>query len=466
MSLLPNELRQVVPLRGTPDDTNALADGFRPTDVGNASRLIAASSGRLRFVAEWSKWLVYTNGVWIIDSSEALVTERAKDVARRLFQLAATLPSSQRDDVWRFAMKCEQAGSITSMLRLARGIPGVLVDVKELDADPWLLNVLNGTVDLRTGRLQNHDPDDLQTMQAPVIFDERAVAHRWLHAVERWQPDPEVRAMLQRAVGTGITGQPIENLFVNVGTGGNGKSKFFGAITDVLGPFCVTPHKSLLVAGKHEQHPTHVASIFRARLLIAPETSQDDRLDEELVKNLTGGDMLRARRMREDEWSFAPTHTAFVHSNYKPRIRGVDEGIWRRVRLIPWSVTIPTEERDDHLAEKLRAESSGVLNWLIEGVLDYQRRGLAEPDSVLQATNAYRHDEDHLGKFISEMLIIDDTASISASQLREIYESWCNDAGENPWTTQRFGRDLTARGYDGARIGKPQVRHWLGLRAK
>lgn len=448
------------------DDANTLADGFRATDVGNASRLIAAAGRRLRYAHEWSKWLVYQNGVWVIDSSEALVTEQAKAVARNLFRLAADLPGDERHTLWKFAMQCEHSSAIGNMLRLARGIPGVLVDIKQLDADPWLLNVINGTVDLITGRLRNHDPDDLQTMQAPVIFDAHAVSSRWLHCVERWQPDPLVRGMLQRAVGTGITGQAMENLFVNVGTGGNGKSKFFGALADVLGPFCVTPHKSLLVASKHEGHPTHLASLFRARMLIAPETSQDERLDEELVKNLTGGDTLRARRMREDEWSFRPTHTAFIHSNYKPRIRGVDEGIWRRVRLIPWSVTIPADERDDRLADKLRAESSGILNWLIAGVLEYQRRGLDEPQSVLAATKAYRHAEDHLGKFINDTLIVDDNASISAGHLREIYESWCSDAGENPWTPTRFGRDLDARGYDGCRMGQPQVRHRLGLRAK
>ena len=415
--------------RAAGDDYNVLVDGFRATDVGNASRLVAAANGTIRYAAAWGKWLVYKDGVHIIDSSEALVTEMAKNVAARLFTLAVNLPAKERDDTWKFGIRCEQAGPIRDMLRLARGVPGVLVDVADLDADPWILNVANGTVDLRTGLLRRHNPDDLCTMQAPVMYDSTAECPTWTRCIETWQPDEAVRGMLQRAAGSGITGSALEYLFVSVGSGANGKSKFFGAIADVAGPFCVTPHKSLLVTSKHEAHPTHVASLFRARMLIAPETSQDDRLDEELVKALTGGDDLRARRMREDEWTFKPTHTAFIHTNYRPRIRGTDEGIWRRLRLIPWSVTIPAAERDVHLADKLRSESSGILNWLIAGAIDMLEHGLNEPDSVRQATMAYRNDEDHIGKFIAESVTIDDTMMISAKDLRATYESWCSDVG-------------------------------------
>jgi putative DNA primase/helicase len=357
----------------------ALPDGFRPTDVGNASRLVASSDGRLRYVHAWAKWLVYDAGRWNIDTGDALVTEHAKQVARRLFHVAADLARDERRAVLRFAAKCETAASIANMLRLARGVPGVLVDHHDLDADPWLLNVQNGTIELRTGALRDHDPDDLLTMQAPVIYDPAATAPLWTACLETWQPDPDVRGFLQRAIGSAVTGHPVEHLFANVGTGANGKSKCFATVSAVLGPFAVIPHKSLIVASKHEGHPTHVASLFRARMLVAPETSQDDRLDEEMVKNLTGGDQLRARRMREDEWTFAPTHTTFMHTNHRPRIRGVDEGIWRRLRLIPWSVTIPLGERDEHLADKLLMERSGILNWIVAGALAWQERGLAEP---------------------------------------------------------------------------------------
>ena len=453
----------MIPIEQYIEEAEALADGFRPTDAGNAARLVSAADGRIRFVHAWGKWLVYREGAWTEDAKDALVTEQAKEVSRRLFRCAVDLPAKERDVMLSWALKCELSGVISAMIRLTRGVPGVLVEHERLDADPYLFNCLNGTVDLRTGQLRPHNPDDLITMQAPVMFDAAAVAPLWQACVERWLPDPEVRRFVQRAVGSGLTGHPLESLFVNVGTGGNGKSKFYGTVAEILGPFAVTPHKSLLVATKHEGHPTHVASLFRARTLIAPETSQDDQLDEELVKNLTGGDILRARRMREDEWSFRPTHTAFMHTNYRPKIRGVDEGIWRRVRLIPWSVTIPPAERDEHLADKLRAEASGILNWLIEGALEWQRIGLAEPSSVLAATAEYRTAEDHIGRFIADACVVGDVEYVSSKALRTAYEHWCGEASEEPVTPQKFGRDMSGRGFDSTRMGSPTARHWLGI---
>lgn len=409
----------------------ALPDGFRATDTGNASRLVAAADGRVRFVHHWSKFIVYDSGRWVIDFGDALVTEQAKQVARRLFRLAVDLDRKERDRVLAWASRCEQAPSIAAMLRLARGMPGVLVDHDYLDRHPWTLNVINGTIDIGTdaATFRAHTPDDLLTMQAPAFHDPTATSPTWDACLERWQPDPEMRGFLQRAIGSAATGHPVENLFVAVGTGANGKSKFFGAIANVLGPYAVVPHKSLLVAGRHEGHPTHVASLFRARMLVAPETSDSDRLDEELVKNLTGGDTLRARRMREDEWSFEPTWTAFMHTNHRPRIRGTDEGIWRRVRLIPWNITIPPDERDEQLADRLAAESSGILNWIVDGAVAWRHDGLAEPAGVRLATDEYRRGEDHVGKFLDDVVELDDTDSVTAKALRAAYEAWCQETG-------------------------------------
>lgn len=444
-------------------DEIALPDGFRATDVGNASRLIKSAGGRIRFVHAWGKWIVFLLGRWVVDVGDALVTEAAKQVARDLFLSAVNLPRDERNRVHTFAQRCEQASSIGNMLRLARGVPGVLVDHSQLDAHPELFNVLNGTFDLMAGELKSHDPNDLLTMQAPVAFDADALAPTFDECIATWQPDPELRRLLQQAVGTGITGHPVERLFINVGTGANGKSKFYGALSDVLGPFAVTPHKSLLVASKHEGHPTHVASLFRARMIIAPETSQQDHLDEEMVKNLTGGDTLAARRMREDEWRFAPTHSTFIHTNHRPRIKGTDEGIWRRVVLIPWEVTIPIAERDEMLADKLRAERSGILNWAIAGALDWMRSGLVIPSTVLTATAEYRNSEDQVGRFINDMCVLDSAATATARALRVSYEAWCEESSERPFTAKTFGQSLAARGLDSAQVGADRARTWIGI---
>ncbi len=459
---LPDDAREKPPAESTV--VGALADGFRPTDTGNAERYVAHAGGCVRYVGTWGKFVVYLDGRWVVDGGDALATEMAKGVARRMLRLAAEVDDKdQRHDLIAHARRCESAPAIGSMLRLARGMPGIYTDHEDFDRDPWLLNVANGTVDLRTGQLRPHDPDDLLTMQAPVMFDARARAPLWRHCLRRWQPDPKIRYFVQRVCGTAITGHPLELLAVNVGSGGNGKSKFYGALAAVIGPYCVVPHKSLLVAQRHEQHPTHVASLFRARLLVAPETTKGDKLDEELVKALTGGDQLRARRMREDEWGFDPTHTAVLHTNHRPLVKGTDEGIWRRLRLIPWDVTIPEDQRDPHLAAKLAQEQSGILNWLVDGALSWRAHGLCEPPAVRAATADYRQAEDHVGSFLADCCATGEHHSIPARRLREVYEAWCSDEGEQPWTAKSLGSELSSRGFDSVKVGGGKV--WIGLDA-
>ena len=189
---------------------------------------------------------------------------------------------------------------------------------EELDANPYILNCANGTVDLRTGELRRHNPGDLCTKQSPVDYDPNATAPLWEKCLDRWQPDIDIREYLQRSIGAGACGLQTETLDIHHGNGGNGKSKFIGPSSAALGDYTVEPHKSLLVNSRHEQHATTVTSLFRARLAVAHETSQRDSLNEAQVKNLTGNDRLRARRMREDEWSFDPSHTLIMVTNNLP----------------------------------------------------------------------------------------------------------------------------------------------------
>lgn len=441
---------------------DALADGFRGTDAGNADRFVAAADGHARYVHAWQRWIVYdtTAGVWRIDTGDALVTELAKTVARTMFAFAATLTGDARDALWKWARRCESATAIANMIRLARGTPGVLVAHTDLDAQPWLLNVLNGTVDLRTGQLRPHDPDDLLTVQAPTRYDPDATAPLWEACLERWQPDPAMRAYLRQVIGTGATGEPVEHLFVNLGPGGNGKSKFYGAVAHVLGDYVVIPHKSLITVQKHEQHDTIKARLFGARLAIASETDASDRLDEAKVKELTGGDLLEARRMREDPWKFRQTHTMVMHTNHRPTVRGVDEGVWRRIRLIPWEVTIPPAERDEQLAQKLEAEASGILNWILQGVASWRDGGFDEPASVVTATAGYRASQDTLAAFLDEYTRPVAQHRVATKDLMDAYERWCESTGEPPMNPTAFGRALTDRGY----ALSPNRRHRVGLR--
>ena len=235
---------------------------------------------------------------------------------------------------------------------------------------------------------------------------------------------------MQVRAGAGATGIPTETVDVDYGCGGNGKSKFHGAIQHVLGPYATVPHKSLIVAGRFEQHATVVADLFRKRLAVASETKQAEDLDDESVKNLTGGDRLKGRRMREDPWEFWPTHTLVMFSNHKPTVHGRDEGIWRRLRLVPWQVTIPENKRDEHLATKLQAEAPGILQ------VDRRRRGELPPRRpqtrpLRSATppTSTADEEDVVGRFVDEVLAIDATKRARtwcySIDIKAELDDWC-----------------------------------------
>jgi P4 family phage/plasmid primase-like protien len=437
-------------------------DGHRPTDIGNAARLLRHAGHKLRYVHAWGKWLVYQRGRWIIDEKDALVTEIAKQVAKGLFELAAKTAHNDPDEakpIWDWALKSCASGAITAMIRLARGHPGILVEHEQLDADPWLLNVTNGSIDLRTGKLRPHDPADLCTMQAPVTYDPNATTPLWKKCLRRWQPDATVLNYLQVRAGASAAGIPTETVDIDYGHGSNGKSKFHGAIQHVLGPYATVPHKSLLVAGRFEQHPTVIADLFGRRLAVASETQADEALNDEAVKNLTGGDRLKGRRMREDPWEFWPTHTLIMFSNHKPAVHGRDEGIWRRLRLVPWQVTIPDNERDEALARKLRAEASGILGWIVDGAIQFNAGGLHPPPAVRNATKQYRADEDAIGRFIAEVLDIDTTETglrntwCYSCDIKAELDDWCAEQGiEEPPRMNEIATTLREKGCeDGGR---------------
>ena len=437
------------------------------TDTGNAARLIALVGDSLRYVHRWGTWLVYLRGRWVIDTKDALVSEMAKGVAEGLLAILPSLEDAkERKAVFAAAERAKSAAGIRNMIYLARAIDGVIVDHEDLDANPDILNCLNGTIELRTETLRLHDPADLCTKQAPVHYDPAARAPQWEACLKRWHPDAELRAYLGREVGAAATGRPTETLSIHHGDGANGKSKFWGAVQHVLGPYAVIPHKSLLIASRHEQHPTTVAKLFRARLAVASETAAGDYLDDESVKNLTGSDRLSGRRMKEDFWEFNPSHSMVMFSNHEPIVRAVDEGLWRRLRLVPWSVIIPEAERDEELAAKLEAESSGILNWVVAGGKCFYEVGLAPPEAVKVASAQYRVAQDTVSRFLSEVVVFRPTAVVRSSELVAAHEAWANDAGivgqaasASHW--RRVTAEMTRRGATAGRAHGG--RNWSGV---
>ena len=225
------------PLEEDESENVAVApDGLRLTDAGNAQRFIKVMSGQVRYVHQWGRWIVYRQGRWILDANEALVTEKAKAVARVLMAMVPRLTDDGRQRVFKAATRAESAGALANMVRLARGIPGVIVDHEELDADPFILNCKKGTVDLFTGQLRAHDPAELCTQQCPVAYDPSAAAPLWEKCLERWQPDPEVREYLQREAGAGACGRQTETVSIHYGYGGTASRSSSGPYSTPWAP--------------------------------------------------------------------------------------------------------------------------------------------------------------------------------------------------------------------------------------
>jgi P4 family phage/plasmid primase-like protien len=368
------------------------------TDVGNAARFERLHGENVRFVHNWGVWITWDGRTWRRDPQGVVVAEYAKGVSRQMFASLSENPNQPTLASW--AKRSASAAGVRAMVDLARGLPGLVIDADELDADFWALGVANGWIDLRTGMHHPPDPSKLITLTSPVEFDPDASCPRWRKALEEWLPDSDVRDYFQRLVGEALVGTVRDHILViHYGGGGNGKGTAFGTLGRVLGPYYTVPHKSLLVRQRHDPHPTGVAALFRIRLAIASEADSADELSEEQVKELTGGDPLTARRMREDFWTFLPTHSLWLQTNHLPKVHGADEGLWRRIRVMPWPGRFIGAKADPRLSEKLEDEYPGILRWAVEGALKWQADGLEEPEAVQAATAEYRRSEDKLAQF-------------------------------------------------------------------
>jgi putative DNA primase/helicase len=427
----------------------------RFTDLGNARRLVSLHGQDFRYSHPQRQFYVWAGTQWSVDNTGQL-DRWARDVVRGLYTLAAAeFDEGARKALAAWAFKSESAARLRDMVLLARSEPGIPVLPTDLDRDGMLLNVLNGSIDLRTGRLREHKRDDLISKLAPVVYDHRAACPLWLRFLTRIMADNDrLIAYLQRVVGYSLTGLVSEQvLWFFYGTGANGKSTFLATLLAQLGDYAMQAVSDLLLAKHNESHPTERADLCGRRFVATIETEDGRRLAEALMKQMTGGDRIRARRMRQDFFEFNPTHKLFLAANHKPAVRGGDYATWRRIKLVPFTVTIPDEEKDKALPDKLRGELPGILNWAVAGCLDWQRNGLGEPDEVREATAAYQGEQDLLGAFIAERCLTGDSAfTCKASDLYAAFCRWCEASGEAKGrevpSPRNLGEALTAKGFE------------------
>lgn len=446
------------------------------SDFANAVRLARHRGDRLLYVhgIGWHTW-ERKQGPWRPDELGArriaaelgrIVAAEAAETAQR----AATAPDADARErlqkganaLFSWARLSEMTARIEAALSLASAL--LAIKPARLDHDPLLLGCPNGALDLRTGRLREHRRDDFITKCSGVSYDVKATAPTWSRFLARvFRQRPETIDYMQRLAGYWLTGYTDPALLAVLwGGGANGKSTLVATIRAALGEYAAAAPPSFLIARSGEAHPTELALLLGMRWIIASESGEGGRLDEERVKLLTGGDTVTARRMRQDFFEFSPTHKLALQTNHRPLIRGTDEGIWRRIALIEFAETIPPEERDPHLAERLRAELGGVLTWAADGCRAFLRDGLQPPRVVQVATAAYRSDSDAVGAFIAEECIELPSVTCAASDLYAVYSAWADDAGERPMSKRALGLRLQERGF-APHKGTAGQRRWQGI---
>jgi P4 family phage/plasmid primase-like protien len=437
------------------------------SDTRNAERFAARHGKGARFDHTRGLWRLYTGTRWRLDATEQCMT-LAKDVVAHLPEEVPEWcdDPKARYRLHREILACESTMRLRALLANAQSR---LHSTHETwDPDPWLLNCENGTVDLHTGQLHPHKPDEMQSKLAPVDYVPGAECPRWDAFLGRiFEHDPELIAFVQRAIGLTLIGTVLEHvLFVCYGRGANGKGTFIRALSALLGDYARATNPHLLTETKVPQHLTAIAELQGIRM--ATTSEQEGGFSERLAKMLTGGDRRNANFMFHDHFTYMPADTFWLETNHKPLITGNSEGIWRRLRLIPFSVQIPDDEQVPRYEDVLlREEAPGILRWCIDGCLAYQRQGLGQSPAVERATRQYRTEMDSMAAFLDQETVQAEADSVSAAVLFHRYKEWCEGSGERP-TSQRFlGLRLSERGLASFRSAHDGNRtHWRGLRLR
>jgi putative DNA primase/helicase len=433
------------------------ADSVHRGQARIAYRLALTYTGRLMHVhgIGWHYW----------DGTRWSEDDRGEAKRAVLDVLRAALADSLGDgDLRTDVRKCESASGIAGVLAIAAALEPFATRVAELDADPYLLNCANGTLDLRTLELRFHDPADRITKVTAAAYRPDADPRGWETFLRRVLPDDGVRGFVQRHSGLALTGTVLEHILaLFTGTGRNGKSVFCAALEHALGDYASTAEPDLFMH-REGAHPTGEMDLRGVRWAVVSESDRGRRLAEATVKRLTGGDRIKARRMRQDFVWFDASHTAVLVTNHLPRVSGDDPALWARLRVVPFDVVIPKAEQDPHLTEKLQLDADAILAWAVAGWTAYQAVGLAEPEAVLAATDRYHADSDAITRFLDECCFINPNEYVGVGELFDRWSKWSLAEHVDPINKRAFGEVMDARGFPATKsTGGRRIRRGLGL---
>ena len=440
------------------------------THLANSYRIRHYCKGRIWY-ALGVGWILWTGKFWRPDPTNegSIATGFVDGLSRRIAAEAGAITRraseeadgdrrkalmTQAESLMKWAVQSENERVISSGLKLTKH--ALLIEYNTLNADPWLFNVQNGTVNLRTGQLMPHDPADLITFLSPVTYDHSAICPTWTRFMQEvFAGDADMVAFIQRAVGWSLTGVVKERalFFLYGDTGKNGKTTMVETIMKLVGNCGESSYgygrkvgaDTFMKSRNSEDNQRKAATLAGPRFVCTSEVDEEHRLNEQHVKDITGGDTLEGRRLYQEAFTFKPSFKPWMYGNHKPEIRGTDDAMWSRVRLVPFEVSFLGRE-DLELADKLEAELSGILNWAIQGCLDWQRTGLRPPAKVQAATQAYRDEMDVFGPFIAECCVVHRTTEVRASDLWAAYRTWCDANGVKEQTQTKFGKYLNSKG--------------------
>lgn len=437
------------------EDTEEIIDkapSFHLTELGNAERIVYHHGEDIRYCNEL-EWLIWNGKQWQEDSKRKIEALTAKTLRGLYTEAKAEEDKYKAKLLNDWAKKCERRSIRINSIMDVR--PMVSVRKKDFDSHSFLFNCDNGVIDLKTGELLPHDRELLLTKISPIPYKKNADCPNWItflesiFLTEAGDPDHEIIDFLQRAVGYSLTGETKEQvMFFLFGNGRNGKSTFINIIQDLIGDYGRQTSSETFLKKKNDGGINNdVARLDGARFVSAVESEEGQQLSEALVKQITGGEKMSARFLRQEYFEFTPEFKVFFTTNHKPIIKNNDEGIWRRVKLIPFTVTIPEDKIDYDLPKKLKSEMTGILNWAVEGCLKWQQNGLGESKAIKQATSEYREDMDILGPFFEEVCVIHPSAKIEAKRIYESYKKWCYSNDELELKNRPFYRQLETRGF-------------------
>lgn len=435
--------------------TNGIALGSRDDftyedqDTGNGERLVRKFGHRIRWTSETNEWMVWGDKGWGKDNagqlmrmSKAVLTDLTNEA------YAGTRPDPQKV---RHAITSGHLERRKAMVASAGYEQGVFTNIADWDSDGWLFNCENGVIDLRTQTFRQRTPDDLCMKQSPVRYDPEAKCPLWEAALKIWMcGDQSLIEYLQSSWGVTLTSDTTpQSIFFNQGEGQNGKDTAFNVISYILGTYWQNVNFMTFAETKsHSEHRNDLASLAGAvRMVTSSESSDGHSLDEGIIKQVTGCSPVTCRQILGKPFTYMPQYKMWFMSNYEPVIKGNDWGIWRRVKKIPWNYTIKPEEKDPNLTEKLKAEAPGILNWMLSGLRRYIELGYKLPpcEAVEDATAQYKKDMDIVGRFASERLSFQPTATALGLLIYQAYGSWCKENGHLALSSRRFYAEFKKR---------------------